>query len=87
LGEVQEPQVPESSEHWKVDPLSLELKPKLAAVEVVVPDGPETIDVSGAVVSGGVCTVQLWVAGDASVLPAASVARTEKVWVPTAKEP
>src|SRR5204863_7104862 len=27
-------------------------------------------------------TVQVWVAGEASVLPAASVARTSKVWLP-----
>jgi hypothetical protein len=56
-------------------------------VAVVVPEGPELIEVSGAVVSVGgvaVCTVQLSVAGVASVLPAASVAFTEKAWEPTA---
>jgi hypothetical protein len=81
LGEVQLAQEPESSLHWKVEPLSVAEKPKLAAVDVVVPDGPELIVVSGAVVSAGgasVCTVQLRVAGEASVLPAASVALTEK---------
>jgi hypothetical protein len=42
---------PESSEHWKVEPLSLELKPKLALVDSVVLKGPELIDVLGGVVS------------------------------------
>jgi hypothetical protein len=74
-------QAPESSEHWKVEPLSLELKSRLVLVAVVVPEGPELIVVSGAVVSAGgvtACTVQLSVAGVESVLPAASVALTEK---------
>ena len=54
---------------------------------VAVPDGsgPELIAVSGAVVSGGVTTVQLRVAGVGSVLPAASVARTAKLCAPTAR--
>ncbi len=40
--------------------------------------------VSGGVVSGGAegSMVQLRVAGVGSTLPAASVARTEKVWAP-----
>jgi hypothetical protein len=80
---VQPAQDPESSEHWKVEPLSLELKSRLALVEAVVPAGPELIVVSGAVVSAGggveACTVQLRVAGEASALPAASVAFTAKV--------
>jgi hypothetical protein len=61
--------------------LSLELNARPAVVAVVVPEGPELIVVSGAVVSAGgvgACTVQLSVAGEASVLPAASVALTEK---------
>jgi hypothetical protein len=81
LGEVQATQAPESSLHWKLEPLSVAEKPKLALVEAVVPEGPELIDVSGAVVSaGGVTawTVQLRVAGETSVLPAASAAFTEK---------
>jgi hypothetical protein len=40
-----------SSQHWKVEPFSFELKPKLALVEVVVLAGPELIDVLGGVVS------------------------------------
>ena len=46
-----------------------------AAVPFVSPVGPPVIVVSGATVS----TVNERVAGDASVLPAASVARTENV--------
>ena len=76
---------PESGLHWKVEPLSLELKLRLAVVEVVVPEGPELIVVSGAAVSAAACTVQLRVAGEASVLPAASVALTEKAWEPMAR--
>lgn len=34
-------QAEESSEHWKVEWLSLELKPRLALVEVVLLAGPE----------------------------------------------
>jgi len=53
LGETQAAHAPESSEHWKVDPLSLDVNAKLAAVEVVVSEGPEPIIVVGAVVSAG----------------------------------
>ena len=43
---------------------------------------------TGAVVSAGgaVLTVNVRVAGEASMLPAASVARTENVWLPSASE-
>jgi hypothetical protein len=47
---------------------------------VVVPSGPESMVVSGSVVS----MVQVRVAGMGSVFPARSVARTSKVWVPSA---
>ncbi len=43
----------ESSEHWKLEPLSLAANAKLAEDEVTVPDGPVSIVVSGGVVSGG----------------------------------
>ena len=44
------------------------------------------IEVFGAVVSGGgTLTVHVWLAGVGSVLPAASVARTSKVWDPFAR--
>jgi hypothetical protein len=72
--------------HWKVEPLSVAEKAKLAEVDVVAPEGPELIEVSGAVVSAGgvtACTVQLRVAGEASELSAASVALTEKECRPT----
>jgi hypothetical protein len=86
LGEVQLPHDPESSLHWKVEPLSFAEKEKLAVVAVEVAAGPEVIVVSGAVVSAGgagASTVQVRAAGEASTLPAPSVAFTEKVWVPT----
>ena len=41
----------ESSEHWKVEPASLEVNAKLAEVEATVPEGPELSVVCGAVVS------------------------------------
>ncbi len=71
--------------HSKLEPDSVEAKEKLAEVEVVVPEGPELIEVSGGVVSGagGTSTVQLWLAADGSVLPEVSVARTEKLWAPS----
>jgi hypothetical protein len=57
-----------------------------AAVLVTVPLGPELIVVCGGVVSdAGSWMVQLRLAGVASVLPAASIARTRKVWEPAAR--
>ena len=85
-GEVQGAQEAESSLQAKVEPVSVEVKEKLAAVSVVEAGGEAVIEVLGAVVSGGSTTVQLSVAGEASVLPAASVARTEKLWAPRARE-
>ena len=54
---------------------SEEVNVKAAEVLATVPDGPPVIVVSGASVS----TVQVRVAGVASVFPATSVARTLKV--------
>ena len=75
-----------SSLHWKLAPDSLAEKAKPASLALEVPEGPESIEVSGAVVSGGgggtSSTVQLWVAGLGSTFPAASVARTENWWGP-----
>src|SRR5207253_9808306 len=79
-GEAQAVQLPLSMRHSKVEPLSDELN---VNVGVVLPEGLEgfeSIVVFGAVRS----TVQVWVAGEASVLPAASVARTSNVWLPSA---
>ena len=53
----------------------------LAEVDAVSPLGPESIAVSGATVS----TVQVRTASVASVLPAASVARTRKLCSPCAR--
>ncbi len=61
-----------SSEHEKSAEGSVEENVKVALVSVVVPFGPEVIDVS----DGAVSTVQIHVAGTSSTLPAASVART-----------
>jgi hypothetical protein len=71
--------------HSNVDPASLELNAKDAPVSDVVPEGPEVIVVVGAVVSGGgaVSTVNERVAGVASVLSPASVARTDTLCGPS----
>jgi hypothetical protein len=72
--------------HWNVEPVSLDVNEKLAELLVDVPDGPAVIVVFGAVVSGGgTSTVQVRLAGEASVLPAASVARTSNVCDPFAR--
>ena len=57
----------------------------VGVASLVVPVGPDVIDVAGAVVSGTL-TVNVRVAGEASVLPAASVALTPKVWLPAPSE-
>jgi hypothetical protein len=66
-----------SSVHWNV-PASVDVYANVAPVEVVVPDGPELIVVSGAVRS----IVHVFEAGVASTFPAASMARTWNVWLP-----
>ena len=63
---------PLSSFLWKVTPVSFELKVTEAVVDETLPEGAEIIVVFGTVVS----TVQDALAGDASVFPAASIART-----------
>jgi len=63
--------------HSKVEPASLALKRNVAVVSVVGSVGPKSIVVSGAIVS----TVHAKLAGVESVFPAASVARTSKVWL------
>jgi hypothetical protein len=81
MDEVQPAQLEPSSLHSKMDPDSVALKSKLAAVEVVLEAGWLVIEVSGGVVSGGGggadSIVQLCVAGVGSTLPDSSVARTE----------
>jgi hypothetical protein len=53
LEEAQPLQLSLSSLHSKLEPDSVALKPKLAAVEVVLDVGWLVIEVSGGVVSGG----------------------------------
>jgi hypothetical protein len=65
--------------HSKLDPGSLDEKPKLADAKRVGPDGPDAIDVSGATVS----TVHESVPGEGSTFPTASTARTAKLWDPS----
>jgi len=50
---VQAAKAAPSSEHWKVEGLSLDVKPKLALVELLGLVGLELIVVSGGVVSTG----------------------------------
>src|SRR6266545_4369716 len=80
-GLVQEVQLPPSRRHSNVDPGSPALKVKVGVVSFEGLEGLESIVVSGAVRS----TVQVWLAGDPSVLPAWSVARTSKVWLPSVR--
>ena len=81
MGELQAPQAEPSSRHSNDDPDSEAANETLAEVADVVPDGPAEIDVSGADAS----IVQAREAGLASTLPAASVARTSKLWEPLAR--
>jgi hypothetical protein len=78
-GLVQEDQPPPSIRHWKVEPGSLALNVNDGVVLFDGFGGPESIVVFGAVRS----TVQVKLAGEPSVLPTASVARTSKVWLPS----
>jgi len=85
LGEEQALKAALSSLHSKVLPASEEEKVNVALLDFIVPEGPESIVVSGAVVScggGGTSTVKVLEAGMASVFPAASLALTEKVCDP-----
>ena len=63
---------PLSSLLWKVTPVSFEVKLIVPFVEETSPDGAAVIVVLGAEVS----TVQEALAGEASMFPAASIART-----------
>ena len=72
---------PPSSLHSKVEPDSVEVKANVAVLDETVPVGPLVIEVFGATLS----TVHVRVAGVASTLPAASLARTENVCEPFAR--
>jgi hypothetical protein len=79
---VHELEAPPSSVHRKIEPVSLELKEKLADAEFDNDGGCDVIEVSG----GAVSTVHVQVAGVRSG-PAALTALTEKVCVPSATAP
>jgi hypothetical protein len=79
LGEVQLPKVPLSSLHSKLEFVSEEENANEADELPTVPEGPESIVESAAVVS----TVHVYASGVASVLPPASVALTRKVCEPS----
>ena len=81
-GPLQGAKAAESKRHSKVDPVWVAEKPKVGVESFVGPEGPEVIVVSG----GSVSTVKERVAGVGSTLPAGSVARTAKVWRPSARE-
>ena len=86
-GLVQFAHDPASSLHSKTELASVAVNAKDGVLSLDVPVGPDVIVVSGAVVSlgggGAVSTVNERVAGDASVLPATSVARTATECVPS----
>ena len=57
--ELHAPQALPSWRHWNVPPASEELNAKLAESAATVPDGPDTMEVSGGVVSLGGGTTSL----------------------------
>src|SRR6266571_2065552 len=77
-GDVHVAYVPVSSWHWKLDPVSLDVKEKLAELDVEGFVGFDVIVVSGATVS----FVQLQLAGVGSG-PPALIALTENVCDPS----
>ena len=77
-GDAQTDHAAPLSEQSKRAPASA-TKAKLAAVDAVGPLGPDVIVVSGASVS----LVQVARAGNASTLPASSIARTSKACAPS----
>ena len=81
FGEVQSVKGSVSIRHWilAVSPGLAELNRKVASSVAMVPEGPESMTVSGAVVS----TVKDLVAGVGSWFPAESMALTSKVWGPS----
>ncbi len=75
MGATQADAVAWSSEQWKVEPLSVDANENETALPEVAP-GLDVMLVSG----GDRSTTHVKLAGVASVLPAASVAATWKVW-------
>src|SRR5918996_771903 len=82
-GLAQGAQAPPSRRHWNVEPGWSAENSKSGVGSLDGSDGVASSVVSGAVVS----TVQACEAGVGSGLPAASVARTAKVWPPSASGP
>jgi hypothetical protein len=82
FGDAHDAHAPPSMRHSNVDPDSLLANAKLADPDALGFDGPDEIVVSGGVVSAAAEIVQVCVAGEASTLPAASVARTSNVCDP-----
>ena len=78
-GEEQAANAPPSSLHWKVEPVSLDVKLKLGVVELEGFEGLAVMVVFGAVRS----IVHVYVAGVESTFPAGSTARTRNVWLPS----
>jgi hypothetical protein len=67
---------PWSTEHWTLAPASA-VNPNVGVLSLVSPDGPESTVRSGAAVSTeNACESLAW-------FPAASVARTRKVYLPS----
>ena len=81
-GVEHEPHAPPSTRHSKLEPGWSAENANVGVASFVGPDGPLSIVVSGAAVS----TVKLRDAGVGSTLPAGSVARTSKVWAPSASD-
>ena len=82
-GLVHAVQAPVSTRHWNVEPASSAENSKVGLALLDGSAGTTVKELSGATVS----TVQVWAAGLASTLPAPSVARTENVWLPSARRP
>ena len=83
-GEVHAVKAAPSRLQANVEPASVDVNGIDASAVATVPVGPPVIVVSGGVVSA-TFTIQVLVAAEPSVLPAASVARTANVWVPFAR--
>jgi hypothetical protein len=82
FGDVHAAHAPASSLHSKPAPDSGDENANDAELDATVPAGPLESEVSGATVS----TVHVLVAGEASTLPDESVARTENVCAPCARD-
>ncbi len=79
MGEVQLLKAALSRLHSKLEPVSVEENARLAEALFTVPDGPESMVVSGAVVS----TVTLVAVEAEEVFPAGSVAVAVIEWLPS----